>query len=217
MIDACAKAGDVPKAEEWFAKMSAEGFNDNLNSYSAVIDACAKAGDSERAEFWLHETINAGITEDVVTYSAVIDACAKASDVDRAQRVYNLMLKRSVKPNIVTYTSLARAFSRLGRWADVEAILELMESEGLKINEYFLNAQLCAYATCQPRQPLRAEEAFRYALSAGVKPNNFILHSLEKALGKDHYARCLKSLGLKGPARYLATHESRPPSQKRAR
>ena len=52
MIDVCAKAGDISKAETWLQKMSDAGHKPDEISYNAVIDACSKAKDINSAEQW---------------------------------------------------------------------------------------------------------------------------------------------------------------------
>ena len=53
MIDACAKHGDVDRAETWLQRMLYDGVQAEVVSYSAVIDACAKHGDVDEAESFL--------------------------------------------------------------------------------------------------------------------------------------------------------------------
>merc|ERR1719399_1216143 len=88
MIDTCAKAGDLERAELWHSRMLAQGVEPNAHSFSAVINACAKAGDVSAACHWLGQMEHAGVPADVVVYSAVLDACAKASECVRAKQVF---------------------------------------------------------------------------------------------------------------------------------
>ena len=44
LIDACAKSGEVARAENWVTRMEDNGVQANVVSYSAVIDACAETG-----------------------------------------------------------------------------------------------------------------------------------------------------------------------------
>ena len=43
VIDACARSGDVGRAERWLEQMGAAGLPPNVVSYSSVLHACAKA------------------------------------------------------------------------------------------------------------------------------------------------------------------------------
>jgi len=192
MIDACAKAGNLARAEFWHEKMGENGIEPNAHSYSAVINACAKAGGTggaEAAEQWLDRSEKAGIVSDVVIYSGVIDACGKAGDAERALRVFQRMRANGLKPHIVAYAALARPFAYRGDWVKVESIRQNMAADGVVMNEYFLYAQLLAYAVARPRQHDRAEQCFRDALSAGMEPNDHVVGALARAVGR---GRCIE-------------------------
>eukprot|EP00443_Scrippsiella_acuminata_P126003 CAMPEP_0115752128 /NCGR_PEP_ID=MMETSP0272-20121206/95627_1 /TAXON_ID=71861 /ORGANISM="Scrippsiella trochoidea, Strain CCMP3099" /LENGTH=639 /DNA_ID=CAMNT_0003197359 /DNA_START=33 /DNA_END=1949 /DNA_ORIENTATION=- len=190
MIDACAKAGNRPQAEFWHEKMTESGVQPNAHSYSAVINACAKAVSSdsaEAAERWLDRSEKAGIPSDVVMYSGVIDACGKAGDAERALRVFHRMRAHGLKPHIQAYAALARPFSYRGDWIKVEGIAQTMAADRVATNEYFLYAQLVAYAVSRPRQQDRAEQCFRKALAEGIPANDHVVGALARAVGR---ARC---------------------------
>lgn len=187
MIDACAKAGNLPRAEYWHDGMTAKGISPNAHSYSAVINACAKhgaPGGAEAAERWLDRSEKAGVVNDVVVYSSVIDACGKAGDAERAMRVFRRMQANGLRPHIVAYAALARPFAYRGDWIKVESIAQCMHADGVSVNEYFVYAQLLAYAVARPRQAQRAEACFRSALAGGVEANDHVVTALARAVGR---------------------------------
>jgi pentatricopeptide repeat protein len=183
MIDACAKACDPSTAEYWHQRMTECGIEPNAHSYSAIINACAKTGDAIKAEQWLCEAERARVA-DVVLYSSAIDACGKAGDAERAMKVFRRMQTQGVRPHIVAYAALARPFSHRGDWMTVEKIAEEMVSCGIVPNDYFIYAQLLSYAIAEPRQPAKAENCFRNALSSGMKVNDHVLGALARAVGR---------------------------------
>merc|ERR1719353_1378002 len=124
-----------------------------------------------------------GIEPDVVAFSSVIDACSKADDANRADRVFRCMLGKGITPNIVAYSTLARPFARHGDWCKVEELEAQLRADGLRMNEYFLYTLLDAYNCARPRQPERAEKAFRSAVQSGVRVNDHIKGQLFKILG----------------------------------
>ena len=63
VINACAKACNLQRAEYWHSRMVEFGIRPNLRSYSAVINACAKAGKADQAEQWLQKLEDAGLPE----------------------------------------------------------------------------------------------------------------------------------------------------------
>merc|ERR1719473_1297968 len=153
------------------------------HSFSSVISACAKAGKPDKAEIWLNHMEDHGIEPDVVAFSSIIDACSKADDAERAERIFRRMRNRGISPNIVAYSSLARPFARRGNWTKVEELEAELQMEGLRMNEYFLYTLLDSYCCAQPRQPERAERAFRRAVESGVKMNDYVKGQLFKILG----------------------------------
>merc|ERR1719487_2348748 len=94
------------------------------------------------------------------------------------------MQANGIKANIIAYSCVARAFARVGKWAMVESLQQQLEKEGLQINEYFLYALLDAYGHGKPRQPQRAEAAFRDAMAKGLQANEHVLSTLARVLGR---------------------------------
>merc|ERR1719326_2487218 len=131
-----------------------------------------------------------GGTADVVAYSSAIDACSKAGEPEQALRIFERMVDRGIRPNIVSYSSLARPFARKGDWATVERLGKQMEADGLRMNEYFLYALLDSYTVSKPRQPARAERAFREAMAKGLEANEHVTMALRRVLGREQ-ARAL--------------------------
>jgi pentatricopeptide repeat protein len=193
VIDACAKSGDPTRAVHWHEQMVSLGVLPNSHIYASVISAFAHVGDASSAEAWLErserdENCDSG---DVVVYSSVISACAKAGDADRALEVYQRMRSNGIRPHIVAYAALARPFAYKGDWHQVELIAADMAADRVATNEYFIYAQLLAYATARPRQELRAEACFREAAARGVRLNDHIQSALTRAVGKPRCAELM--------------------------
>mmetsp|Transcript_119488 Transcript_119488/g.223365 ORF Transcript_119488/g.223365 Transcript_119488/m.223365 type:complete len:635 (+) Transcript_119488:144-2048(+) len=194
MIDACAKACDPARAEFWHNRMVDCHVRPNAHSFSAVINACAKAGEAAMAEKWLEKSEQAGVAKDVVVYSSVIDACGKVGDAERAMAVFQRMQANGIRPHIVAYAALARTYAHRGDYPAVEGIAKEMKESGVILNEYFLYAQLLAYATARPRQALRAESCFRCALKSGVKVNDQVVGVLARAVGRQRCTELMADL-----------------------
>merc|ERR1719456_52686 len=134
---------------------------------------------------------DANVKPNAISYNALLDACAKASDAERSASTFDAMKSAGIQPTIVTYASLARPFARKGVWRKVEEIKDQLLEDGLHVNEHFLSIALSAYARARPKQPKRADRIFREAVSSGVVPNEFVLTSLESAIGAQPYAALL--------------------------
>merc|ERR1719238_272 len=159
------------------------GIEASNQSVTSVISACAKVGNVDMAEAWLDRYEEFKVEPDVIAFSSVIDACAKAGDSERGMRVFERMRAKGVKPNVVAYSALARPIARQGDWRRVEELEAEMRNDGLRMNEYFLYALLDAYACAKPKEEERAERAFRRAMKAGVKANDFVRGALCKIMG----------------------------------
>ena len=64
LINACAKASNLQRAEYWHHRMLEMNVTPNVRSYSAVINACAKAGKASEAVGWLERLEDAGLQSD---------------------------------------------------------------------------------------------------------------------------------------------------------
>lgn len=183
MIDGCARAANLSRAEFWHDKMVRKGLKPNMHIISAIINACAKECDVDAAEKWLGVLEKEGNC-DVVAYTSVIDACGKAGDADRALKIFQRMEASGLRPHIVAYSALAKPFAYKGDWEMVEQLAQNMKKYGVHLNEYFLYAQLVAYASARPRQVQRAEACFRAAARQGVKINDHVITALTRAVGR---------------------------------
>jgi len=166
----------------------------NAHTYSAVINACAKSGKVDAAEAWLDRSEKAGVVGDVVVYSSMIDACGKVGDAERAMSVFKRMQANGIRPHIVAYAALARPFAYKGCWQEIEQIAQSMTDAGVRPNEYFVYAQLLAYATSRPRQEKRAEACFRSAIADGVQANDHVVNVLGRAVGRTRCQELVEEL-----------------------
>merc|ERR1719263_2116137 len=160
------------------------GVTPNSHSFASAIHACAQKGDATTAEQWLARAQAAGMASDPVLYSSVIDVFGKTNDAERAWAIFEQMRGRGVRPHIVLYAALARPFAHRGDFQRVEEIANIMEESGVASNEYFLYAQLLAYANARPKQSSKAEAVFKQAQARGVPINDRVLGVLVRAVGK---------------------------------
>ena len=59
VIHACAKKGEVQKAEQWFNWITKAKLCPNEVTYSSVIHACAEKGEVDKAEQWFERMTKA--------------------------------------------------------------------------------------------------------------------------------------------------------------
>ncbi|CAJ1358005.1 unnamed protein product [Effrenium voratum] len=109
LISACAKKGEVDRAEFWLKRMLKSSTQADVASYSSVIHACAKANDLQRAEAWIEQMERDGVQANVVTYNSAINACARCGDVKRAEHWFHKMVKQGIQPGVLTFNSMVNA------------------------------------------------------------------------------------------------------------
>ena len=75
MVNACAKAKDLPKAETWASRMLASVVPGHVMSFTAIIMACARSGAARKADAWFKEMEeHAGVKRDRIIYNAMLKA-----------------------------------------------------------------------------------------------------------------------------------------------
>eukprot|EP00929_Paragymnodinium_shiwhaense_P046511 TRINITY_DN23682_c0_g1_i3.p1 TRINITY_DN23682_c0_g1~~TRINITY_DN23682_c0_g1_i3.p1 ORF type:complete len:373 (+),score=105.19 TRINITY_DN23682_c0_g1_i3:148-1266(+) len=98
----------------------------------------------------------------VLAYNAVIEALTCRGALDDALEVLSDMKEGNVAPNADTYNRLALPASRSGEFRFVEALFRAKASDsGGGLGAESLTLLLDSYANALPRQPGKAEAAFR--------------------------------------------------------
>ena len=105
------------EADEILRRMSRDGVEPNVYTYSTLIDGLAKAAQMDPAETAFAEMRRAKIKPSVVTYNSLLKGVVRGStDSDRAREVLNRaralfdrMRDDGVAPDLVTYNTLIDA------------------------------------------------------------------------------------------------------------
>jgi len=134
VIDACAKAGDMDRAEFWMKHLLDAGRKLDVVSYCAMIDACAKSGDSKKASQW-HKKMQAnGVRPNAHSFSAVINACSKATDLPSALQWLGEMSKAGVAADVVIYANVLDACAKVKNGELARVVFDLMISCKIRPN-----------------------------------------------------------------------------------
>jgi len=156
VVNALSAAGDMDKAEEWFARMVEEG-RPTAEALASVVDALVLYGGSqgmETAQEWVDQVRRLGIALTPAVYAAL-------SSVDVMD----------------------------GDFEQVEARMQQMEVDGVRMNADSLAALLLAYANAEPQQSQLAEQVFKQQMMRGrVEATRDVLEALRSAVGG---SRCL--------------------------
>jgi len=193
LIQAFSKAGDVDGAEKWFNHMhKTTSSQASVVTFGALLNVCAKARDYQRAEMWLERMPDHGVSPNLICYTTVIDACAKAGLAERAEMWLRCLTgKPDLTPTSHSYTSAAQAYATQGKYGEVERLFAEMEKRGISMNQCSLTVLLLAYIRAKPRQPERAEAAFRKHAALGLPVTEAPLGVLRNIVGGRRFRELL--------------------------
>jgi pentatricopeptide repeat protein len=170
VIAACAKAGDVERAERRLLQISElakhlQHIRPNTITFNLVLSAWAKSeldGAAEHAEKILNFMENAGQEQCrpcVMSYTSVIRAWGYSQNPDALERIDALLTAmKAQSPDIFTYAAVVRAIARSDKSDKphrIRNILRLMENQNLKLNSHVIEGILLACCTTRGNQEER--------------------------------------------------------------
>ena len=139
LMNACARAGDVGRAQSLLRDMTQKyGVAPNAVVYHAAVAACDRAQPSPRCDVaWqlLEQAKEEGLALSVVGYNAALSAAARAGKVEKAVALLESMEDANKSPLIpspdaVTYGTLLTAFERAQDWNSLMKYARRMQDAG---------------------------------------------------------------------------------------
>jgi pentatricopeptide repeat protein len=117
LINACAKCGDLPKAEAAFEQMKAEASSSSLAgssrpgniTYNTLISMYSKAHRMDDVHRMVVELAEAGVMKAEVTFTTLIGAHSLAGDIEAAQQAFNEMESAGMGGNPLAYVVMMNA------------------------------------------------------------------------------------------------------------
>jgi len=196
---------DLPGAEG-----GAEGVLNNLGILSQALEFRIEktlefCPDGKLAREILKEIRASGQQPSAKAYEAVLEAFSKKGDLDAALALFKEMIEAGVPATDNSYDLLAKPASRGGEFRFVEMLYaaKSKDRDG-EIGAKSLGLLIDAYANALPRQPTRAEAAFRGAMAgadeqsiapAEAAPDN-VLKALKRAVGLQKFDELQTEYGL---------------------
>ena len=163
LMNACARAGDVQKAQALLQDME-ENYQVKPNAvvYHAAVTAAARVPDPDVAWQLLEQArTRHALPLSVVGYNAAINAAAKAGEIDQAVALVERMESQEdplvPAPDAVTYATLLAAFEQVQDWNSLMKYADQMQKAGHKLDGLAITSILHA---CQ--QLGLAEQAMAY-------------------------------------------------------
>merc|ERR1719321_1560072 len=110
MINACARVGDVQKAEDWLVKMLEDGVEPNVITFNAVIAAAAKTGQGRRAENWLDKMRRAEVIPNSFSYNSAAKPFVALGDYKKVEQLMASLRSDGLAFDDFCLTSLLHAY-----------------------------------------------------------------------------------------------------------
>merc|ERR1712031_19220 len=102
LLNACARASELDRAERWFAEMRAAGgkVKPDTVSYSTMINAFSKLHRAAEADRWLQEMCSdEGLQDEPASsfcYGTVVQAFSRAGNLERARELVDEMMAKRI-------------------------------------------------------------------------------------------------------------------------
>lgn len=176
VLTACAKAGDVERAEKWMQRMQVTGASATVYTYSAMFSACAKAKDATKAKFWFQKMVSDGVSPNAHSYGALIHACAKAGDVDAASHYLRSMGEAGICADVVVYGAVLDACAKARNPERAKEVHKQMIQHGVQ-------PSIISYATlarpfAQRGDWIQVERLSAERSANGLPMNEYFLYTL---------------------------------------
>jgi len=110
MINACGRAGDVTRAEQWLERMLEAGAQPNVITFNAVVSACAKAGAGPRCEQWIEKMIRSGVKPNSFTYNSAAKPYLAKGNYTKVESLINDMRNSGLCVDDFCLTTLLHAY-----------------------------------------------------------------------------------------------------------
>merc|ERR1719231_737633 len=111
VINACAKAGDVKRAEHWLVQMLKDGVEPNIITFNAVISACTKDGQGDLAMHWLDKMKRAGVAPNSFSYNSAARSFATSGDYRKVEQLMESLRADGMSPDDFCIASLLNAYA----------------------------------------------------------------------------------------------------------
>eukprot|EP00427_Karlodinium_veneficum_P008018 CAMPEP_0169086600 /NCGR_PEP_ID=MMETSP1015-20121227/13783_1 /TAXON_ID=342587 /ORGANISM="Karlodinium micrum, Strain CCMP2283" /LENGTH=767 /DNA_ID=CAMNT_0009146771 /DNA_START=81 /DNA_END=2384 /DNA_ORIENTATION=- len=167
LLKAAGRDRDIERAFRVVGDMKANGVKIDIAAYSCVLDACALAGDMKRARSLLLE-MQETCCLDVVAYNTVLKGYCKSGDSIAAMEFFSEMDAAGIQPNDVSFNCLINASAATGNFKEAWSLVEMMESRGLKIDNYTMSSLMKVLKNARFPHPKDIAKAFSLLDRSGV-------------------------------------------------
>lgn len=129
VLCACVHGGLVSEGKEYFRRMSEEfGITPLIQHYGCMVDLFGRAGLIQEA--W--NLVNSmPMDPDVPVWGALLSGSRMHGDIETCEIALRKLIELD-RTNSGAYVLLSNVYAKMGRWADVRHVRDLMEARGIK-------------------------------------------------------------------------------------
>jgi pentatricopeptide repeat protein len=171
LIDACARSGQMQRAEPLLKDMGEQGIEPNVITFSSVIKGYCSENRVDKAFELLEEMKKTStVVPDEVTYNTLLDGCARYGQFERGLAVLEEMKSVGVPPSNFTLSVLVKLANRSKKPAKAFELCEQICSEfKIRPNMHVYNNLIHACTNYNDFQ--RSLEVFGQMLGERVRPD----------------------------------------------
>merc|ERR1740121_405598 len=171
LVDACARSSEMSRVPGLLDKMTNEGIEPNVITYSTVLKGYCQDNRLDKAfEVLADMKKSSNISPDEVTYNTLLDGCARYGMFDRGLALLKDMEAAGVTPSNFTLSVVAKLANRSRRNDEAFKLCEELAARyNIRLNMHVYNNLVHACTTCGNLP--RALDTFERMLSERVKPD----------------------------------------------
>jgi len=185
------KSGDLDAAAGFFQGMLEARLQPQAITFNALISAAARAGNTSAAESWFSAMREQSAVPTTPTFNALIQAHAEAGDVSSAEVYLEELGTWRLRHDEASFGPLLNRYV-----SKAEELYARMAKSHIRPSIVAYGQLLHCYASADPPESARAEEALRWMVGMGVRPNPYVLNSFLRAVGSRRARKVCIELGL---------------------
>ncbi|KAK7851978.1 pentatricopeptide repeat-containing protein At3g62890-like [Quercus suber] len=129
VLCACVHGGLVSEGKEYFGRMSEEfGITPLIQHYGCMVDLFGRAGLIQEARNLVNSM---PMDPDVPVWGALLSGSRMHGDIETCEIALRKLIELD-PTNSGAYVLLSNVYAKMGRWADVRHVRDLMEARGIK-------------------------------------------------------------------------------------
>ena len=193
VIESTSRQGLAAQASATLAAMGSP----SAAAYRNVIQALARCGDVQGVQARIADMKAAGIDFDGSVLTA-IEAVARTGDSASARLLLEEATRSGCSPDVQAFTAAISACAKEGKFAQAEAVFDLMQAHDVAPDAdawAWLLVANAAEVQARRRQTTSPEQIFRRMVESGVAPTSFAFRALRRAVGLEKGALVFSSSG----------------------